>query len=68
MTGMNVSATKSTVICAPRSLGRKIEGNGLDDAWQEADLYSSVTHGRRSVGDGGGDASPPPLFSLVGTT
>ena len=32
-----------TVICALRCLGRTIEGSGLDDAWQEADLYSSVT-------------------------
>lgn len=26
-----------------RCLGRTIEGSGLDEAWQEADLYSSVT-------------------------
>ena len=26
-----------------RCFGRTIEGSGLDDAWQEADLYSSVT-------------------------
>ena len=32
-----------TVICARRCLGRTIEGSGLDDAWQEADMYSSVT-------------------------
>ena len=32
-----------TLICALRCLGRTIEGSGLDDAWQEADLYSSVT-------------------------
>ena len=32
-----------TVICALRCLGRTIEGSGLDNAWQEADLYSSVT-------------------------
>ena len=32
-----------TVICAHMCLGRTIEGSGLDDAWQEADLYSSVT-------------------------
>ena len=32
-----------TVICALRCLGRAIEGSGLDDAWQEADMYSSVT-------------------------
>ena len=31
-----------TVICALRCLGRTIEGSGLDDAWQEADMYSSV--------------------------
>ena len=43
MTGMNVSATKLTVICALRCLGRTIAGSGLDDAWREADLYSSVT-------------------------
>ena len=29
--------------CALRCLGRTIEGSGLDDAWQEADMYSSVT-------------------------
>ena len=32
-----------TVICALRCLGRTIEGSGLDEAWQEADLYSHVT-------------------------
>lgn len=32
-----------TVLCALRCLGRTIEGSGLDEAWQEADLYSSVT-------------------------
>ena len=32
-----------TEICALRCLGRTIEGSGLDDAWQEADLYSRVT-------------------------
>lgn len=32
-----------TVICALKCLGRTIEGSGLDDARQEADLYSSMT-------------------------
>ena len=32
-----------TVLCVLRCLGRTIEGSGLDEAWQEADLYSSVT-------------------------
>ena len=32
-----------SVICAVGCLGRTIEGSGLDDAWQEADLYNSVT-------------------------
>jgi hypothetical protein len=32
-----------TVLCALRCLGRTIEGSGLDEAWQEADLYSSIT-------------------------
>ena len=32
-----------TVLCALRCLGRTIEGSGLDEAWQEADLFSSVT-------------------------
>ena len=32
-----------TVLCALRCLGRTIEGSGLDQAWQEADLYSSIT-------------------------
>jgi len=32
-----------TVLCALRCLGRTIEGSGLDDAWQEADMYSSIT-------------------------
>ncbi|KAK2144850.1 hypothetical protein LSH36_725g00008 [Paralvinella palmiformis] len=32
-----------TVICTLRCSGRIIEGSGLDDAWQEADLYISVT-------------------------
>ena len=32
-----------TVLCAIRCLGQTIEGSGLDEAWQEADLYSSVT-------------------------
>ena len=31
------------MICALRCLERTIEGSGLDNAWQEADLYSSVT-------------------------
>lgn len=32
-----------TVVCALRCLGRTVEGSGLDQAWQEADLYSGVT-------------------------
>lgn len=32
-----------TVLCSLRCLGRTIEGSGIDDAWQEADIYSSVT-------------------------
>ena len=32
-----------TVLRALRCLGRTIEGSALDEAWQEADLYSSVT-------------------------
>ena len=32
-----------TVLCALRCLGRTSEGSGLDDAWQEADLYSNIT-------------------------
>ena len=32
-----------TVLCALRCLGKTIEGSGLDEAWQEADMYSSVT-------------------------
>ena len=30
-------------MCALRCLCRTIEGSGLDEAWQEADLYSSIT-------------------------
>jgi hypothetical protein len=32
-----------TSLCALRCLGRTIEGSGIDDAWLEADMYSSVT-------------------------
>ena len=32
-----------TVLCTLRCLGRTFEGSGLDQAWQEADLYSSIT-------------------------
>ena len=32
-----------TTLCALRCLGRTIEGSGMDDAWVEASLYSSVT-------------------------
>ncbi|KAK2159291.1 hypothetical protein LSH36_155g05018 [Paralvinella palmiformis] len=32
-----------TEICTLRCLGWTIEGSGLGDAWQEVDLYSSVT-------------------------
>ena len=32
-----------TVLRSLRCLGRTIEGSGLDEAWQEADLYGSVT-------------------------
>lgn len=32
-----------TVLCAIRCLGRCIEDSGLDTAWVEADIYSSVT-------------------------
>src|SRR6218665_1836511 len=32
-----------TAMCALRCLGRTIEGSGLEDAWQEADMYSRVT-------------------------
>ena len=31
------------VCCALRNLGRTVEGSGHDQAWQEADLYSSIT-------------------------
>ena len=33
----------NTVLCASRCLGRTIEGSGRDKAWQEADMYNSVT-------------------------
>ena len=32
-----------TVICVLRCLGKTVEGSGIDEAWQEADLYGSVT-------------------------
>lgn len=32
-----------TSLCALRCLGRTIEGSGIDEAWVEADMYSSVT-------------------------
>ena len=32
-----------TLPCALQCLGRTIEGSGLVEAWQEADMYSSVT-------------------------
>ena len=31
------------ILCVLRCLGRTVEGSGLDEAWQEANLYSSVT-------------------------
>ena len=31
------------MLCILRCLGRTIEGTGLDEAWQEADLYSTAT-------------------------
>ena len=31
------------VMNALRALGNSIDGSGLDDAWAEADLYSSTT-------------------------
>ena len=32
-----------TVYCALRCLDKTTEGSGIDEAWQEADLYGSVT-------------------------
>ncbi len=32
-----------TSVCALRCLGKTIEGSGLDEAWVEADMYSTVT-------------------------
>ena len=32
-----------TSLCAIRCLGKTIEGSGIDEAWVEADMYSSVT-------------------------
>jgi hypothetical protein len=32
-----------TSLCALRCLGKTIEGSGIDEAWVEADMYSSVT-------------------------
>ena len=32
-----------TVLCALRCLGKTIEGSGIDEAWQESNLYGSVT-------------------------
>ena len=34
-----------------RYLGRQIEGSGLDQAWQEADIYSSITVTKLSNGN-----------------
>ena len=31
------------MLCILHCLGRTIEGSGIDDAWQEAEVYSSVT-------------------------
>ena len=32
-----------TVLGALRCLGKTVEGSGIDEAWQEADLYGSIT-------------------------
>ena len=43
MISYTIKSTGLCKKCALRCLGRTIEGSGLDGAWQEADLYSSVT-------------------------
>ena len=33
----------NTMLCALRCLGKTFEGSGIEEAWQEADLYGCVT-------------------------
>jgi hypothetical protein len=39
----SVSRSFPYAVCALRCLGKTIEGSGIDEAWVEVEVYSSVT-------------------------